>query len=131
MKLEAKLFLYGVVFYALVAVIYWFMARDSAGTTALALTTGLAALVGFYALVTSRRIGERPEDRTDAEIDEAAGELGFFSPQSWWPLAVAAGASVVTLGVVFGYWLMFIGVILLGLAIMGLVFEYYRGEHAH
>lgn len=131
MKLEAKLFLYGVGFYAVLGLAYWFIARDPAGTTALALTAGLAALIGFYALVTSRRVGERPEDRVDAEVDEAAGELGFFSPKSWYPLAVALAASVLSLGVVFGYWLMFIGIVLLGLSVTGMIFEYYRGEHAH
>ena len=130
MKLEYRLFASGIVFYTIVAIVYWFLSREPAGTTALALTAGLAALISFYIFVTGRRVGERPEDR-DAEIEEGAGELGFFSPQSWWPLPVAGGAALMSLGTVFGNWLLFIGVIVLGLSVIGLVFEYYRGAHAH
>ncbi|RJK96899.1 cytochrome c oxidase subunit 4 [Vallicoccus soli] len=131
MKIEGMLFACGTVFYAVVAVIYFLLSREPVGTTALALTAGLAFLVGFYVLFTGRRVGERPEDRIDAEIEEGAGELGFFSPHSWWPLYVAVGAAVTTLGLTFGFWLSYIGVTILGLSIIGLVFEYYRGEHAH
>ncbi len=131
MKIEGMLFAAGTVFYALVAVIYFLLSREPVGTTALALTAGLAFLVGFYVLFTGRRVGERPEDRVDAEVAEGAGELGFFSPHSWWPLPLAAGAAVFTLGLTFGFWLSYIGFTILGLSVIGLVFEYYRGEHAH
>ena len=36
-----------------------------------------------------------------------------------------------TLGIVFGWWLGSPGFIFLILSVMGFVFEYYRGEHAH
>jgi hypothetical protein len=102
MKIEGWLFMSGTAFFALIAAIYWLLAEEPAGTTALALTAGLAFLVGFYLLFTARRIDPRPEDRVDAEIEEAAGDLGFFSPHSWWPLPTAAGAAVTALGLVFG-----------------------------
>ena len=70
----------------------------------------------------------RPEDRLDAEVDEGSGEIGFFSPHSWWPLFLAAGASIVPLGVVFGMWLLIIGAILSLVAISGFVLEYYVNE---
>jgi len=130
-KVEGWLFASGVVFYGAVAIIYGVITGEPAGTTALAFTGGLALLVGFYTLFTGRRIGARPEDRKDGEIDESAGELGFFSPTSWWPLAVASAAAVVTLGLVFGWWLVGLGVIFLLLSVVGMVFEYYRGEHSH
>jgi hypothetical protein len=131
MKIEGWLFMSGTAFFALIAAIYWLLAEEPAGTTALALTAGLAFLVGFYLLFTARRIDPRPEDRVDAEIEEAAGDLGFFSPHSWWPLPTAAGAAVTALGLVFGRWLVMIGVGILVFGVIGLVFEYYRGEHAH
>ena len=131
MKVEGLLFAAGVVFFTAAAIVYGVWSEEPAGTTALAFTGGLALLVGYYVLFTARRVGLRPEDRNDADIEEAAGEYGFFSPHSWWPLPTAAGAAVTGMGLIFGWWLVFLGVVMLGLAVIGLVFEYYRGEHAH
>ena len=52
----------------------------SAGVAALILSGGLLGISGSFFWFVSRRIDPRPEDRADAEIAEAAGELGFFSP---------------------------------------------------
>ena len=132
MKVEGWLFAAGFFFFALSAVIYGVLSDGEAvGTVALAFTAGLAFLVGYYLLFTARRIDRRPEDTVDAEIADGAGELGFYSPHSWWPLAVAVGAALSFLGIVFGWWLFIIGAIGGGLAVIGLVFEYYRGEPAH
>ena len=131
MKVEGWLFASGTVFFSIVAFIYWIFSGEPVGTTALVLTAGLAFLIGFYVLFTARRIDPRPEDRRDAEIFEGAGELGFFSPHSWWPLPTAFGAALTGLGLIFGAWLALLGVAILGFAIFGMVFEYYRGVHSH
>jgi uncharacterized membrane protein HdeD (DUF308 family) len=131
MKIEGLLFGLGFVFYAVVAAIYWYLSRDEVGTTALALTGALSFLVAFYSLYTSKRVYPRPEDRLDAEVDEADPEYGFYSPHSWWPLVVALGAAVIVLGLIFAVWLIVFGVALLMLALVGWLFEYYRGEFAH
>jgi len=68
----------GFVFYSFLAGIYWYFSRDEIGTTALALTGAMAFLISFYALYTSKRVYPRPEDRLDAEIDEADPELRFL-----------------------------------------------------
>lgn len=114
------------IFFLIDAIVYWVLSRDATGTTALALTTGLCLLVAFYMLFTYRRIETLPEDRSDADVDEGAGELGFFSPHSWWPLAVAASAAVMFLGLVFGWWLFSMGAGALALSTIGFVFEYYH-----
>jgi hypothetical protein len=62
-----------------------------------------------------------------ANVDEADPEYGFFSPHSWWPLAVGFSTMVISLGLVFAVWLLIMGVVLLMLSLVGLVFEYYRG----
>lgn len=131
MKIEGYLFAAGAVFFTLMALIYGLWSREPIGTTALILTAGLAALVAFYVLFTGRRIGIRPEDRVDGEIEESAGDIGHFSPHSWWPLPLGLGASVAGLGLIYGLWLAAIGVGILVIGIIGLVFEYYTGEHAH
>ena len=131
MKIEALLFAIGTVFYLVVAAIYWVLTQDQIGTTVLALTGALAFLVAFYLFVTSKRVYPRPEDRTDAEIDEADPEYGFFSPHSWWPLPVAFGAFLVANGFIFAAWLVVLGVCVLLFGLVGWMFEYYRGDFAH
>lgn len=131
MKHEGYLFAAGFVFYAVVDTVYFFVTGgdEPVGTTVLALTAGLAAIVGFYMLYTGRRLtGPRPEDRKDAEISEAAGELGFFSPHSWWPLAVGVAAATSVLGLIFAWWLFLLGAVMLVLTAIGFVMEYYKDE---
>ena len=131
MRIEGGLFAIGFVFYSLLAGVYWYFSRDEIGTTALALTGGMAFLIAFYALYTSKRVYPRPEDRLDAEMDEADPEYGFYSPHSWWPLAVAVPIVMIVLGLIFAVWLIVLGVAALVLGLVGLLFEYYRGEFAH
>jgi len=131
MKIEGLLFAAGFVFFTITALVYWLLSEETVGTAALAFTAALALLVGYYLLFTARRIDARPEDRLDAETFEGAGELGFYSPHSWWPLPLAGFAALAFLGIVFGWWLFIIGVIGGGLSVVGLVLEYHRGNPAH
>ena len=131
MKVEGWLFVGCAAFFAVMDVIYWHFSKDPTGTTALALSVGLAFLTGFYLLFTGRRLPPRPEDRPEAEIAEGTGELGFFSPHSWWPLITGLSAAVAALGVAVGWWLFLIGMLFVLLSAIGFVFEYYRGQYAH
>ena len=130
MKVEGWLFAAGFFFFSLAAIVYWLLSGEVVGTVALSFTSGLAFLTGYYLLFTARRIDRRPEDSVDAEISDGSGELGFYSPHSWWPLPVAFFAATTFLGIIIGWWLVIIGVIGGALAVIGLVFEYYRGEPA-
>jgi hypothetical protein len=130
MKVEGWLFAAGFFFFSLAAIVYWLLSEEVVGTVALSFTSGLAFLTGYYLLFTARRIDRRPEDTVNAEISDGAGELGFYSPHSWWPLPVAFFAATTFLGIIIGWWLVIIGVIGGALAVIGLVFEYYRGEPA-
>lgn len=121
----------GAVFYAFVAGVYWYFSRDVVGTTALALTGALAFLVSFYSLYTAKRVYPRPEDRLNAEVDDADPEYGFFSPNSWWPLVLGFSTMVIVFGLIFAVWLIVLGVFILLIALIGWMFEYYRGAFAH
>ena len=130
MKVEGRIFALGAAFFFIVAAIYWYFARDPIGTTALTLCGGLALLVAFYVLYTAKRVFPRPEDRLDGEIDEADPEYGFFSPHSWWPLVMGFATFVVVLGLIFAVWVIAVGVVFLLIALVGWLFEYYRGDFA-
>jgi Cytochrome c oxidase subunit IV len=131
MKVEGYLFLGCAAFFAGTDIVYWYFSKDPTGTTALALSVGLAFLSGFYILFTGRRLPRRPEDDAQAQISEGTGELGFFSPHSWWPLFVSLAAATAAIGVAIGWWLFLIGMLFVFLAMIGFVFEYYRGAYAH
>jgi Cytochrome c oxidase subunit IV len=131
MRFEGSMFVGCAVFFGASDIVYWYFSKDPTGTTALALAVGLAFLTGFYLLFTGRRLPPRPEDRPDAEIADGTGELGFFSPHSWWPLFVSLAAATAALGVAIGWWLFLIGLLGVFLTVIGFVFEYYRGNFAH
>ncbi|MFA7322980.1 MAG: cytochrome c oxidase subunit 4 [Candidatus Nanopelagicales bacterium] len=130
MKIEGRIFGLIAIFFVLIAAVYWYVSHDPIGTTALALCGALGFLVAFYILYTAKRVYPRPEDRGDANIDEADPEYGFFSPHSWWPLVVGFGVFLTAFGLVFAVWLIALGALVLTLAIVGWLFEYYRGEFA-
>lgn len=130
MKIEGRLFGLVAIFFVLIAAVYWYVARDPIGTVALALCGGLGFIVAVYVLYTAKRVYPRPEDRGDANIDEADPEYGFFSPHSWWPLVVGFATFLTVFGLVFAVWLIALGAFVLVLAIIGWLFEYYRGEFA-
>ena len=131
MKIEAWVFGINGIFFLLVTPTYWLFTEDPTGTAALVMTTLLAALVTFYLAFHANRMDPRPEDLKEAEVVDGAGELGFFPPYSWSPLWCALALAVCVLGVVFGWWLFIIGVGAGSIALIGWVFEFYRGEHAH
>lgn len=127
MKTTVNLFVGLALFYFILGGIYWAVGGEAVGITALTLSGALAALVGFYMWFAQKRIGGvLPEDRPAAEIADGAGELGFYSPHSWWPLPVALSACTAGLGLIIGWWLTFIGVGALIVSILGYVTEYER-----
>jgi hypothetical protein len=132
MKLEARIFEIVTAFFFLAAIVYAVLAREPVGIAGLFLTGGMALIIGTYFRFVSRRIEERPEDNPDAEVSDGAGDVGFFSPGSYWPIAVAGAAAICGIGLAFFYvWLLVIGGVLLLIAVGGLVFEYHIRPSVH
>ncbi|MBC6450828.1 cytochrome c oxidase subunit 4 [Actinokineospora xionganensis] len=131
MKVEARLFDVTTIFFFLSAIVYGVWAKEPVGTVGLILTGGLSLIIGSYFHFVARRITQRPEDNPDAEVSDGAGELGFFSPGSYWPVALAASAGLTGIALAFWQiWLLVIAAVLVLLTIGGLVFEYHtRPEH--
>lgn len=98
------------------------------GTIGLSLCGILFALVAFYlGRVHAHQGGELPEDIESSDIDDGDPEIGFFSPWSWWPMTLGAGAALTFLGLAIGIWISFIGASLAFVSLVGWMFEYYRG----
>jgi putative Mn2+ efflux pump MntP len=130
-KVEALIFNIIALFCVVAGAVYGFWSKEPIGTTALVLSGGLTGLIGGFFWFVSRRIDARPEDRKDADIADGAGELGFFSPGSYWPLGLAMSAALMGLALAFWYaWLIVIAGVALLCTIGGLLFEYYVGQNA-
>ena len=98
------------------------------GLVALTLSGLLCLMCGGYFWFVSRRIDPRPEDRLDGEIVEGVGDMGFFSPGSYWPFGVALAAFIAATGIALGVaWLAAVGIVAVLVSASGLLFEYYTG----
>ena len=138
MKIEAKIFEILTVFFLIVGIVYALFTGLSrtgvewAGVTAIALSVGLTLIIGTYFRFVARRLDTRPEDFDDAEVSDCAGDRGFFSPGSFWPILLAAAGAVVAVGFAFLlWWMIALGVTLVLVAAAGLVFEYHLGPEKH
>lgn len=130
-------------FFLLVAAVYtlwaiitnpqtsWYTGIEWVGTVTLLFTSFMAALIAFYiGRVHKAQGGELPEDILTSDIDDGDPELGEFSPWSWWPIVLAFSAALAIMGLAVGAWLFPIGVAVFAVAIVGWVYEYYRGYFA-
>lgn len=139
MRIESRLFEFVATFFAVVGVMYAVLTSrfatggvEWAGVTALFLTGMMALIVATFFRFVARRLDTRPEDYEAAEIADGAGELGFFSPHSWWPILVALSAAVAAVGFALWLpWLFVTGAVLILATAAGLVFEYYVGPEKH
>ncbi|MHA6621903.1 cytochrome c oxidase subunit 4 [Pseudonocardia sp. DLS-67] len=126
MKVESRIFEIITAFFFIAAIVYTVLAREAVGAAGLFLTGGLSLIIGTYFRFVSRRLEERPEDNPEAEVSDGAGDVGFFSPGSYWPIGVAGSAALCGIALAFWHvWLLVIGGVLLLFAVGGLVFEYH------
>lgn len=109
----AKLF-YGIgTFFVVVTVIYVLatmyvddkgslMGLEWAGATGLTMATLLAFMLAGYLHLTDNKTDIGPADWEEAEIEDGAGVLGFFSASSIWPFAMTV--SIVVMGAGLAWW---------------------------
>lgn len=132
MKVNWQLFGGLSIFYMILTIAYWQVGGEPVGVGGLFLAACLAGMVGFYLWFTQKRIGViLPEDNVTALISDGAGELGFYSPHSWWPLPVALSMCTMGLGLIIGWWLTLIGVSALMISVIGMVTEYEKPVSPH
>ena len=58
-------------------------------------------------------------------------DRGVFAPWSWWPLVIGAAAALAFLGLAVGWWVLYLGFVVGVIGLVGWVFEFNRGQHAH
>ncbi|WP_298039063.1 aa3-type cytochrome oxidase subunit IV [uncultured Microbacterium sp.] len=101
------------------------------GTVALLFGAVMGAMVAVYLQrVHKSQGGELPEDILTSDIDDGDPEVGEFAPWSWWPMVLAASAGVFLVGMAVGTFLLPIGLAIFVIAIVGWVYEFYRGNFA-
>jgi len=121
MKVESLFFLGVTSFFILIGAIYWFTSYEDAGTTMLAASSLLGLLAGGYLFLQSRKYPPRPQDRSDASLEEGAGAVDEFPAPSIWPFVFALGSVVFATGFIFGVWVVVGGAAVLGLGIVGMI----------
>lgn len=103
------------------------------GAVVILLSGGLTAFIAVYLwLVQKKQGGVLVEDIDDSDIDDGDPELGEFSPWSWWPIVLAFALALFILGLCIGFnfWLTFLSAPIVLVAVVGWVYEYYRGHFA-
>jgi hypothetical protein len=127
MNIESRLFEIITAFCFLVGIVYAVLTGEPVGVAGLFLTGGLCMIIGTYFRFVARRLEDgRPEDNPEAEVSDGAGDIGFFSPGSYWPIALAGSAALLGISLAFFLvWAIAISTVILLLAVGGLVFEYH------
>ena len=81
---------------------------------------------------TERRIDILPEDWEEAEVEDGAGMLGFFSPGSIWPFVMTVGVAIMGYGIAFmAYWLLLLGAVVLIFGGISLNLQYGLPKEKH
>lgn len=106
---------------------------EPAGSIGLLLAAVLAGFIAFFLNMVNKSQGGilLPEDAPAADIDDADPNLGHFSPWSWWPLVMGFSIALAFLGLAVGFWIIFLAIPFVLVAITGWTYEYYRGNFGH
>lgn len=139
MKSNVVMFTVLSVYFFVVATVYtiWSVGATGyiewAGSIAILLSGGLTAFIAtFLSMSLKKQGGVLAEDRLDADIDDGDPEIGEFSPWSWWPVLLAFSIGVVVIGLSVGgnFWLLYLGLPVVIVGVIGWIYEYYRGNFA-
>jgi hypothetical protein len=131
---EAAVLLRVAAFGFVAGIIYWFVSDfEALGTVALLLLGAGPGFAGLILVEDQRHRGGTGESRADAlrrfagippqdppgPKDLAADDLGVLPLPTIWPLAASLGVAVLFTGLIYGLWLVILGLGLLGYATWG------------
>ncbi|MGV3103429.1 cytochrome c oxidase subunit 4 [Rothia sp. 32237D007AR] len=133
MKLLAKIFGLIGIFLIPVGIVYGFMTQftEWAGFPAILATAVMCLFLWYFLSFTDKKYPEMPYEDLDGEIADGAGDYGFYSPWSWWPLFIGLACTIVVVGLAIDWWIVLIAIPFAAAAVLGWVYEYSRGDHAH
>jgi hypothetical protein len=130
--IQWRIFLGISAFVALSAAVYWFASYEQAGTTLLALASGLSLLSGGYLLLQDRRGVDTHQERGPGRPDRAAvpsdhaggGDAELYLPHSSvWPLVVGLGAVLAVNGMILSLAYAAPGVVLVAAGLAGMAMQ--------
>jgi hypothetical protein len=106
---------------------------EPTGSLGLLLSAVLAGFIAFFLNSVNKSQGGilLPEDSQVADIDDADPNIGHFAPWSWWPLVLGFSVGLAFLGLAVGFWIIFLAIPFVLVAITGWTYEYYRGNFGH
>jgi hypothetical protein len=130
---EAGVLLRVSIFGFVAGIVYWFLSYEWLGTVALLLLGAGPGFAGLILIQEQRHRGGTGENRADAmrrlagippqdppgPKDLAADDLGVLPLPTIWPLAAALGFTVLFTGLIYGLWLVILGLGLLAYATWG------------
>ena len=116
-RLQAKVFGGIAAFIAVIAVVYWFVSYEHAGTTFLGLAAVMVMITGAYVAFPRKAV----PDTGDHEPGHDPHDGVWFPEASIWPFAIGAGMVLVANGLLIGIWLLIPAVIFLGWALAGMI----------
>ena len=111
MKVEGWLFLGCGVFFAGADIVYWYESSRPDRHHGAGAGGRAGAADRVLRAVHRPPPAAAPGGRHGGEIVQGTGEIGFFSPHSWWPLWVGLAGAIVAVGFAIGWWLVLIGVL--------------------
>ena len=117
-RVQATIFAGIAVFMAVIGSIYWFMSYEAAGTTFLALASGMSLMTAVF-LGWPRRGDPDEVERPEPGHDPHDGV--WFPEASIWPFAVAAGMVLVGNGLLLGRWMLIPAAVFLLWSLVGMV----------
>jgi hypothetical protein len=130
---EAGILLRVSIFGFVAGIIYWFLSYEWLGTVALLLLGAGPGFAGLILVLEQRQRGGTGESRADGlrrlagippqdppgPRDLAAEDLGVLPLPTIWPLAAALGFTILFTGLIYGLWLVILGLGLLLYAAWG------------
>ena len=110
MRTGARIFAGAAVFSFVVAVVYWFVTYEPAGTTLLGAMGLATSALAVYAADRARR-STPAEDRRDATPEDGADEVWVVPTATAVPVLLAGSLALAGAGVVFGSAVLALGLI--------------------